>query len=81
MNGSARKLVLSGAVILGLLLVLVAVIYFAEPARSLPSFFPGHVKKGGAFHHTKRGILAAVLALGCFGFAWFQGGFTDSSHR
>ena len=31
------------AVILGIVLVIVAVIYFVEPAHSLPSFFPGHV--------------------------------------
>jgi len=37
-----RALVLPAAV-LGILLLVVAVVYFAEPAHSLPSFFPGHV--------------------------------------
>jgi hypothetical protein len=65
------------AVLLGLVLLVVAVIYFAETAHSLPSFFPGHTSAGGktgAHHHTKHGIAAVVVAAGCFIFAWFQSG-------
>jgi hypothetical protein len=67
-----RSLILP-AVLLGVLLLAVAVIYFVEPASSLPSFFPGH-EAGSSHHHTKHGIAALVLALGCFVFAWFQSG-------
>jgi ABC-type multidrug transport system permease subunit len=65
------------AAIVGVLLVVVAVVYFAQPAHSLPSFFPGHVGKGSSeysHHHTKHGIAALVVALGLFAFAWFATG-------
>lgn len=74
--GNLRKLVIP-AVVLGVLLIVVAVIYFVQPAHSLPSFFPGHVSAGdseAAHHHTKHGIAALVVALACFAFAWFQTG-------
>jgi hypothetical protein len=61
------------AVILGVLLLVVAALYFAEPAKSLPSFFPGH-SAGSTHHHAKHGIAALVVALACFVFAWFQTG-------
>ncbi len=76
MNSNLRKLMLP-VVLLGVLLIVVAVVYFAEPAHSLPSFFPGHVSAGNAeanHHHTKHGIAAIVVALACFAFAWFQTG-------
>lgn len=71
-----RKLVVP-AVVLGVLLVIVAIIYFVEPAHSLPSFFPGHVSTSSSeasHHHSKHGIAALVVALACFAFAWFQSG-------
>ncbi len=61
------------AIILGIVLVVIAVIYAAEPAGSLPSFFPGHAA-GSDHHHLKHALLAFVLGLGCFVFAWFQSG-------
>jgi Na+/H+ antiporter NhaD/arsenite permease-like protein len=71
-----RKLIIP-AVVLGVVLVIVAIIYFVEPAHSLPSFFPGHVSASdseASHHHAKHGIAALVVALGCFAFAWFQSG-------
>lgn len=76
MNSNSRKLILP-VVLLGVLLIVVAVIYFVQQAHSLPSFFPGHVSATDAeatHHHTKHGIAALVLALACFAFAWFQTG-------
>jgi hypothetical protein len=67
-----RALILP-AVLVGLVLLAIAVIYWAEPARSIPSFFPGH-KAGSAHHHVKHGIAAFVVALGAFAYAWFQSG-------
>jgi hypothetical protein len=67
-----RELILP-AVVIGVLLLVVAVIYFVEPAKSLPSFFPGHTA-GSTHHHVKHGIAAFVVALACFAFAWFQTG-------
>jgi Na+/H+ antiporter NhaD/arsenite permease-like protein len=81
MNPNMRKLILP-ALVLGVLLLVVAAIYFIEPAHSLPSFFPGHLSAGSAeanHHHTKHGIAAVVVALACFAFAWFQTGPKASS--
>jgi hypothetical protein len=66
------------AVLAGLVLLAIAVVYFVEPAGSLPSFFPGH-ESGSSHHHTKHGIAALVVALGCFVFAWFQSGPSEST--
>ncbi len=74
--GNLRRLVIP-AVIVGILLVIVAIIYFVEPAHSLPSFFPGHVSATDAeanHHHAKHGVAALVVALACFAFAWFASG-------
>jgi hypothetical protein len=71
-----RKLILP-ALILGVVLIVVAAIYFVEPEHSLPSFFPGHSSATSAeanHHHAKHGIAAVVVALACFVFAWFQTG-------
>jgi Na+/H+ antiporter NhaD/arsenite permease-like protein len=76
MNSNLRKLILP-AVIVGVVLIVVAVIYFVSPEHSLPSFFPGHASATSAeanHHHTKHGIAALVVALACFAFAWFQTG-------
>jgi amino acid permease len=67
-----RSLVLP-AVLLGVLLLAVAVIYWVNTAGSLPSFFPGHAA-GSHHHHIKHGIAAFVVALAVFAFAWFQTG-------
>ncbi len=61
------------AILAGIVLIVIAVVYFAEPASSLPSFFPGH-DANSSHHHTKHGLLALILGLGCFVFAWFQSG-------
>ena len=75
-NENLSKLVIP-AVILGILLIVVAVIYFVTPEHSLPSFFPGHASATDPeanHHHSKHGIAALIVALGLFAFAWFQTG-------
>jgi hypothetical protein len=67
-----RSLILP-AIIAGIVLIVIAVIYWAEPAGSLPSFVPGH-DAGSGHHHFKHGLLAFILGVGCFVFAWFQTG-------
>jgi hypothetical protein len=69
---NARALI-AAAALAGVLLLVVAVVYFADPAKSLPSFFPGH-DAASTHHHVKHGIAAFVVALACFVFAWFQSG-------
>ena len=64
-------------VLLGVLLIVVAIIYFVTPEHSLPSFFPGHSSASSAeanHHHTKHGIAALVVAVACVVFAWFHTG-------
>jgi Na+/H+ antiporter NhaD/arsenite permease-like protein len=71
-----RRLIIP-VVVVGILLIAIAVIYFVTPEHSLPSFFPGHASASSAeanHHHTKHGIAALVVALACFAFAWFQTG-------
>jgi amino acid permease len=63
----------AAAVVLAVLLVVVAVIYWVEPAKSLPSFFPGH-SASSTTHHVKHGVAAFVVALALLAFAWFQTG-------
>jgi NADH:ubiquinone oxidoreductase subunit 5 (subunit L)/multisubunit Na+/H+ antiporter MnhA subunit len=75
-GGNLRKLVIP-AIILGVLMLVVAVIYFVQPEHSLPSFFPGHASASSPeanHHHSKHGIAALVVAIACFIFAWFQTG-------
>ena len=73
MSPATRRLVSIGAVVVGVLLLVVAVTYWVEPASSLPGLFPGH-EAGSDHHHVKHGIAALVVALGLFAFAWFQTG-------
>jgi hypothetical protein len=61
------------AVVLGVLLVVVAVVYWIDTAKQLPSFFPGHDATSTTVH-VKHGIAALLLGLGCLVFAWFQTG-------
>jgi hypothetical protein len=68
-----RKWLVALALILGTALIVVAVIYWVEPAGSLPSFFPGH-EAGSSHHHVKHGIAAFLVGLACFAFAWFNSG-------
>ena len=68
-----RRLLALLAVVVGVALIVVAAVYWAEPAKSLPSFFPGH-KAGSSHHHVKHGIAAFLLGLVCFAYAWFQTG-------
>jgi hypothetical protein len=66
-------LVIGLAVLVGLALLAVAGVYWAEPAKSLPSWFPGHAA-GSGHHHVKHGIAALVVGLAVLVFAWFQTG-------
>jgi hypothetical protein len=67
------RLLVALAVVVGIILIVIAVIYWAEPADSLPSFFPGH-QAGSDHHHVKHGIAAFLVGLACFAFAWFKSG-------
>ncbi len=68
---SNNRLVALVAAIAGIVLIVIAIVYFAEPAKSLPSFFPGH-QAGSSHHHVKHGIAALALGLAAFALAWFK---------
>ena len=67
------RLLATIAVILGIVLIAIAVVYWVEPAKSLPSFFPGQ-QAGSNHHHVKHGIAAFLVGIACFVFAWFRTG-------
>ena len=68
-----HPLVVGAAVIVGVALIVLAVVYWAEPASSLPSFVPGH-EAGSGHHHVKHGIAAFLVGVALLVFAWFQTG-------
>jgi ammonia channel protein AmtB len=68
-----RRLLALLAIVAGIALIVVAAIYWAEPAKSLPSFFPGH-QSGSNHHHVKHGIASFLVGVACLVFAWFNTG-------
>ena len=63
------KLVLT---LLGVVLLVVAAVYFLVPADQLPGFFPGH-ETGVARVHTKHGIVSGLIGLILIGVGVFLG--------
>lgn len=63
------KLVLT---LIGVVLLVVAAVYFLVPADQLPGFFPGH-EAGVAHVHTKHGIVAGVIGIVLIGAGTFMG--------
>jgi ammonia channel protein AmtB len=68
-----RRLLALLAIIAGVALIVIAAVYWAEPAKSLPSFFPGH-QSGSNHHHVKHGIASFLVGVACLVFAWFNTG-------
>ena len=60
-----KQLTAGAAILIGVLLLVAAVIYFITPAASLPGFLPGH-EAGATTPHIKHGILALGLAVCAF---------------
>ena len=58
--------------IIGILLIILALIYLATAAGSLPSFIPGHID-GSTGHHPLRIGVALVVGLVLLGGAWWLG--------
>ena len=60
------------AYLLAIICLIAAVMYFAMPAGSLPTFMPGYL--AGSDHiHIKRAAIAAVVAIVLFLIGWFLG--------
>ena len=62
----------TGLVVLGLIFVVIACVYWFVPAGSLPGFVPGF-EAGSAHVHLKHGVASLAVALVCFILAWFMG--------
>jgi len=60
------------AYILGIVFIVVAGIYLAVPADSLPSFFPGH-EAGLTRVRLKHGIASGVVGVILLVAGWFVG--------
>lgn len=68
-----KKLLVVLAIVAGLVLIALGVVYWVEPAKSLPSFLPGH-EAGSSHHHVKHGVASFLVGLACLVFAWFNTG-------
>lgn len=60
------------AYLLGIILIVIAVVYFVTPADHLPSFFPGHAA-GVTRVHMKHGVLSGVIGIVLLAAGWFMG--------
>jgi len=58
--------------VIGLVLIVVAVVYFVMPADQLPSFMPGHAA-GVTRVHMKHGIASGVAGVVLLAAGWFMG--------
>ena len=61
------------AAIIGVALIALAVVYWVEPAGSLPAWIPGH-EAGSGHHHVKHGLAAFLVGVALLVLAWFQSG-------
>ncbi len=68
-----NKVLMLSAIIVGIVFLVIAGVYFIEPAKSLPHFFPGY---DGSLTkpHFKHGIVALGIAFVAFAFVWFESG-------
>lgn len=63
------KLILT---LLGVVLLVVAAVYFLVPADQLPGFFPGH-EAGATRMHYKHGIVSGVVGVVLLGAGAWMG--------
>lgn len=66
-----KRLIAAAAAAVGIALIVIAVVYWIEPASGLPGFFPGH-EAGSSRHHVKHGVAAFVVGLVALVLAWFS---------
>jgi hypothetical protein len=60
------------AILLGLIFLAIAIVYWVVPAGQLPTFVPGY-QAGSELTHLKHGIASAVVAVVLFGIGWYVG--------
>jgi hypothetical protein len=60
------------ALVLGIIFLILAIVYFVIPAGSLPGFLPGF--EAGSDHvHLKHGVASLVVAVVLFVISWYAG--------
>ena len=59
-------------IVIGVILIVIAAVYFLLPADSLPTFFPGH-ETGLMRIRTKHGMLAGALGILLLALGWWMG--------
>ena len=67
---TTRRLIALVALAAGIVLVVIAVIWFALPAKSLPGFM-GHID-GATVHRNKRGAASLVVGLIVLAYAAYE---------
>jgi len=60
------------AIVVGVVLIVIGVVYFLVPADELPSFLPGH-EAGLARIRVKHGLLSGGLGIVLFTAGWWIG--------
>ncbi|MEI8249474.1 MAG: hypothetical protein WCG07_03195 [Candidatus Taylorbacteria bacterium] len=68
-----QKILTYLSIILGIIFIVGAVVYWIVPAGSLPSFMPGFIE-GSTKIHFKHGLGSGILGLTLFAYAWFRSG-------
>jgi uncharacterized membrane-anchored protein YitT (DUF2179 family) len=59
-------------IVIGVILIVVAAVYFLVPADALPAFFPGH-ETGLMRVRAKHGMLAGALGIASLALGWWMG--------
>ena len=75
-----NRLIVIGAIVLGLACVALAVLYWTTPANALPAFIPGYDLTLTKIHYT-HGLASMLLGVGLFVVAWFQSGRKSSAQK
>jgi len=67
-----KAIIVSVAVVVGLVFIGLAALYWLTPAGQLPAFLPGF-SEGGTDIHVKHALGAFIIGLAALAFAWFRG--------
>ncbi len=68
-----KKALVYLSVLLGILLLIIAYVYWSHQAGQLPPYFPGYELDSSKVHF-KHGLGSLILAFVLFAFAWFKSG-------
>ena len=76
-RSTGRVVVAAVLVVVAILCIIAAILYFSEPAKSLPSVlgaikYTGHNYTRSHSHRSVRGIVAIVVGVICLAGAWFS---------